>query len=153
MEVGGSGIPDIWIWDKIRWSQASAISSAGSGSTEFKLYDVSDYFYLSSALAFIYKDAINATGMYVFGGCSDFSNNQSYYFKKITLNDGINYATDSAFQGSLMNLTTTKNSNIISIYFKGCQWYLVLTDEGDEGFTWSELGLWVPPPSVYTFTI
>lgn len=137
-EAGGSETSDIWKWDKNRWEQ-------------LKDFTIHDSPYLSSGLFFLGKDAVESTGFYLLGGYESGKTKKKYFYK-ITLENG-NYGAVELDVSSPKGLTTNKNSKIITGFFKGCMWYMVLTYEGDIGITYSKLFYWIPVPTEDTLIL
>lgn len=133
-EMGGSETPDIWKWDKKSWEA-------------FKDFKINGSSYLSSALFFLGKDIIDSTGFVLLGGYEREENGETVkrkYFYNLTINNGqyINVALDEASGAG--SFATSKNSKIITGFFKGSMWYIVLTNEGAAGITYSNLFYWIP---------
>lgn len=137
-EVGGSETSDIWKWDKNNWEQ-------------LKDFTIHDSPYLSSGLFFLGKDAVESTGFYLLGGYEAGTTKKKYFYK-ITLQNG-KYGADELDISSPKGLTTNRNSKIISGFFKGSMWYMVLTYEGDKGITYSKLFYWIPVPTEDTLIL
>jgi hypothetical protein len=137
-EIGGSETSDMWKWDKNHWEQ-------------LKDFTIHDSPYLSSGLFFLGKDALQSTGFYVLGGYESGTTKKKYFYK-ITLENG-RYGSDELDNSSPKGLTTNRNSKIISGFFKGCLWYMVLTHEGDKGMTYSKLVYWIPVPTENTLIL
>lgn len=129
-EIGGTETSDIWKWDKNSWSLITPLT-------------INDKSYLSSGMSFLGKDTIDSTGIFLLGGYQKQENKRKYFYR-IILKDG-NYLSNQmdATAGS-DSFATTKQSKIITVFFKGCLWYLVFTNEGDLGITYSDLFYWVP---------
>lgn len=137
-EVGGNETSDIWKWDKNHWEQ-------------LKDFAIPDSPYLSSGLFFLGKDAVESTGFYLLGGYQAGTTKKKYFYK-ITMENG-RYGADELDASSPKDLTTTRNSKIITGFFKGCMWYMVLTDEGDVGTRYSKLFYWIPVPTSKTLIL
>lgn len=129
-EIGGRETADIWKWNKSVWTKIEPLV-------------VNDNTYSSSGMCFLGKDELRSTGMYLFGGYADGTSNEEYFYK-IKKNDNRYTATPmNNLEGSGV-LPTTENQYIITAYFKGCLWFMVLTNEGDMGITYTKLLYWVP---------
>lgn len=137
-EMGGSETPDIWKWDKNNWEELTPLF-------------IEKPSYLSSGLIFLGKDTPASTGFFELGGGYEKGNIKAAYFYKITLNNG-KYGIDKV-NSDAEELTTERNSKIIMGFFKGCMWYMVLTDEGDKGINYSKLFYWIPVPASETLIL
>lgn len=134
-EIGGRETADIWKWNKSTWNKSTW--------TKVEPLVVNDSTYLSSGMCFLGKDELRSTGMYLFGGYTDGTSNKEYFYK-IKKNDSRYTATSmNNLEGSGV-LPTTENQYIITAYFKGCLWFIVLTNEGNMGITYTKLLYWVP---------
>ncbi|WP_166922472.1 hypothetical protein [Flavobacterium poyangense] len=128
-EIGGTETSDIWKWEDNNWG-------------EIKPLTINNSSYLSSGISFVGKDNVDSTGIFLLGGYQD-NQNKKKYFYRVTLNNG-NYRTDELDTSSgVDSLATTKQSKIVTGFFKGCMWYMVFTNEGDLGITYSNLFYWV----------
>jgi|GEM_PF-1114461 len=137
-EIGGKETPDIWKWNKNSWEQLKPLA-------------INNASYLSSGLFFLGKDNdVDSTGFFVLGGYQ--KEGKKKYFYKITLENG-NYDTDDLDSSGAESLTTTRKSKIITGFFKGCLWYMVFTDAGDLGITYSKLFYWIPVPTSKTLIL
>lgn len=139
-ETGGTQTQDVWIWDQVNWKQAKT----GTGNLS-----ICKQPYLSSALAAISIDTrnnpVDATGIYAFGAY-DVDSTLLTYFESISLKTTYGIIP---VQTPLQELTNHNYSTMITLYFKGCLWYMVLTDNGDAGIVCSHLYYWVPPVTSY----
>ncbi|MCC9020463.1 hypothetical protein [Flavobacterium lipolyticum] len=129
-EIGGTETSDIWKWNKNSWM-------------EIKPLKINTNSYLSSGLSFVGKDTIDSTGIFLLGGYQE-KTDKKKYFSRVTLNNG-DYGSSQLDTSSVeFSFDTTKDSKIVTGFFKGCLWYMVLTDGGDRGITYSILFYWVP---------
>jgi hypothetical protein len=140
-EMGGSETSDIWKWDKNNWQQLTPLT----------INDINDSSYLSSGLLFLGKDTVESTGFYLLGGYKK-GTTTTKYFSKIIQQNG-NYTAEELNFSAAEGLTTVRNSKIIMGFFKGCMWYMVLTDKGDVGITYSNLFYWIPIPTSQTLIL
>ncbi len=129
-EIGGAETSDIWKWDKNNWNLITPLT-------------INNNSYLSSGLSFLGKDTIDSTGIFLLGGYQE-QNNKKKYFYRITVNNGKYGSNQMDTAAGAESFGTTKDSKIITAFFKGCLWYMVLTNEGDSGITYSDLFYWVP---------
>ncbi len=129
-EVGGKETADIWKMESKTWRKIQPLI-------------INDASYRSSGLAFLGKDTVDSTGIFLLGGYLEGTNRKKYSYK-INLING-KYSTEQLDTSSgAESFATTKNARIITFYFKGCLWYMVFTDEGDMGMTYSKLYYYVP---------
>jgi hypothetical protein len=157
--MGGAETADIWKWekgpDKIPPSHSGGGETFDKWNWEWKqiygdkarneLLKINEGSYFSSGLAFVGKDTINSTGMFVLGGHEVVKFKKERYFDKIDDNGNESFGfiklDTSSGAGSF---GTSKNSYVVTGYFKGCLWFMVFTNEGSEGVTYSNLFYWVP---------
>lgn len=129
-EIGGRETADIWRWNKSNWTKIEPLV-------------VNNNTYLSSGMCFLGKDTVQSTGVYLFGGYVD-GTTKKKHFEKINKEGNVYSSTKLDTSSGADTFATSKNAYIITIYFKGCLWYMVLTNEGDLGITYSKLFYWVP---------
>lgn len=129
-EIGGSETPDIWKWDKNNWTLITPLT-------------INNNSYLSSGLSFLGKDTIDSTGIFLLGGYQEQENKKKYFYR-VTLNNGKYGSNQMDTAAGVDSFATTKQSKIVTAFFKGCLWYMVFTNEGDLGITYSDLFYWVP---------
>lgn len=138
-EIGGAETSDIWKLENKKWTILKNTKST---------FEIKDSPYLSSGIAFVGKIEIDSSGCYLIGGyISDAINNpKDRFFNSVTILNNGKYGTvdlDITY-GSPIGLTTTREAKIITTFFRGCMWYIVMTDQGDEGVTFSDIGYWIP---------
>lgn len=129
-EAGGKVTSDIWKWNKNNWTQITPLK-------------INNNSYLSSGLSFLGKDTIDSTGIFLLGGYEE-NENKKKYFYKVTLSNGKYGSSQLDTSSGVESFATTKDSKIVTAFFKGCLWYMVFTNEGDLGITYSNLFYWVP---------
>lgn len=145
-EIEGQETRDIWKWDNTKWTQ---IITTRYNRDKQKDEDIpllvleKPKNYLSSGLAFIGINNTETTEMYLLGLYKQ-NGVVKKYFNRIrskNRNYDINELSTNAISDAL---ETSSNSQIITAYFKGCLWYLILTDKGNNGIAYSQLFFWVP---------
>lgn len=133
-EIGGKETGDIWTFENDTWSRIY-----WGISTPFSINDNS---YLSSGLAFIGRDTVQSTGIAIIGGYD--RDNVKRYFNKINLRNGF-YSTSNLTESTKAgSFDTSDNAYVVTAYFKGSLWFMVYTNEGDVGITYSSLYYWIP---------
>ncbi|MFC4632729.1 hypothetical protein ACFO3O_02360 [Dokdonia ponticola] len=133
-EIGGKETSDVWTFENEKWSRIY-----WSTSNPFSINDNS---YLSSGLAFIGRDTVQSTGISIIGGYD--RDNVKRYFKKINLRNGY-YSTSNLTESTKAgSFDTSDNAYVVTAYFKGSLWFMVFTNEGDIGITYSKLYYWIP---------
>jgi hypothetical protein len=105
--------------------------------------------YLSSGLAFVGKDTNESTGMFVLGGYKA-DQDTKRHFKKIAKSVQGGFGFIELATRSADPFAASKNSYILTGYFKGCLWYMVFSNKGDVGISYSNLFYWVPEVTVHT---
>lgn len=142
-EIGGRETGDIWIFENDKWTRIH-----DSTSEPFSIQDNS---YLSSGLAFIGRDTPQSTGIATIGGYD--RNNVKKYFNKINRKSGF-YTTSSLTESTKAgSFDTSDNAHVITAYFKGSLWFMVYTNEGDIGITYSKLMYWIPTVTSQTLIL
>jgi hypothetical protein len=129
-EIGGTETSDIWKWDKNNWTLITPLT-------------INNNSYLSSGLAFLGKDTVDSTGIFLLGGYQEQENKKKYFYR-VTLKNGKYGSNQLDTSAGVDSFATTKDSKIVTAFFKGCLWYMVFTNEGDLGITYSDLFYWVP---------
>lgn len=137
-EVGGEETPDIWKWEGSSWSKIGITINDGN--------------YMSSGLAFLGKDTLQSTGVYLMGGFLNGANREKFFYK-INKNNR-SYSTQSLSTSTVSDsFATTKEARVITAFFKNSLWYLVFTNEGDKGLTYSKLFYFIPTVTDKTILI
>jgi hypothetical protein len=133
-EIGGSETGDIWAFENDNWSRIYWSTSIP--------FSINNNSYLSSGLGFIGRDTQQSTGVVNIGGYD--RDDVKKYFNKINLRNGF-YSTSNLTESTKAgSFDTSDNAYVITAYFKGSLWYMVYTNEGDIGITYSRLYYWIP---------
>ncbi len=138
-EIGGSETPDLWKFEANAWSKISGLN-------------INEGSYLSSGICFVGKDDLKSTGVYLQGGFVG-QGGRNKYFKKINLIDGEYSAGDLDTSSGVGIFDTSKEAQVVTTFYKGCMWYMVYTNEGDSGITYSDMYYWIPVVTGQTLII
>jgi len=133
-EIGGRETGDIWTFENDKWTSIYWSTS--------KPFSINDNSYLSSGLAFIGRDTVQSTGIATIGGYD--RENVKRYFNKINLRNGFYNTSNLTESTKAGSFDTSDNAYVVTAYFKGSLWFMVYTNEGDVGITYSSLYYWIP---------
>jgi len=131
-EYGGKESPDLWKWENNSWTKIAPLT-------------ISNDSYISSGLVFVGKDTNLSTGMYILGGTfkTDVNRTEGYFLRIDKKSGKYNAASPNANPPN-SNFTTSSKAKVITAYFKGCLWFMVINNTGDLGITYSKLNYWIP---------
>ncbi len=135
-EIGGEETGDLWRFENNNWTQIAA-------NKDGEPLSINDGSYLSSGLGFIGRNESSSMGVALLGGDTG---SKTYFFNKITiLNSGFYKENEIEIKERTLAVFDTNNdAYVITAYFKGSLWFMVFTDEGDDGITYSRLHYLVP---------
>lgn len=134
--IDGENKTDIWKYENGQWEEIKDLQTKNNS--------------YSFGLAYVGKDSINATGIYTIGSYPDSANQSKNIFQRISSKNKTYSYNDLGGNKTVKGLSTNDDSYIITGFFKGCMWYLVFTDKGDSGTSFSKLFYWVPEVTART---
>jgi len=150
-QTDGIATPDVWIWDCVDKTKIWAWRQAKAAEAALAMYDPpkDSFTYLSSGIGFIVN---GLTGMVVFGATIDQSSSTtSIYSNEIYQLTSATYGKSDCDIKTIEDLAKKNLASITTFYFKGCMWYFILSNQGDDGIKWSRPYYLVPDVVSYSF--